>query len=129
MTVKRTPLEKAAITFVNVREKKANLKKQRVAQLRKCTSKVWYRMESDELVSYDELNEWDYLYMDDRTTFQTGRTCVYKHAKNPEQWCDFCKKSNALHEEFRSLSRKITAARRTLIKAVHTATARKKATA
>ncbi len=126
MAIKRTPLESAGIAFVNAREKKARLKKERAEQLKKCVGKVWYRLDTNEHVSHDELNEWDHLYLGENTMFQLHETCVYKHPKNHEKLCASCRKSNELHVAFRDTSRTLISARKSLISAVHRATDRKK---
>lgn len=121
----RAPLEKAAITFINAREKKAKLKEGRAEQIKKCARPAYSRLDrGPELVAFVDLDQWDHLYMGDNTHFVLNETCVYKHPKDPEQWCDSCKKSNVLHEEFRAMTRKLTSARNALVKAVHTATKR-----
>jgi hypothetical protein len=101
----RTPLERAAITFVNAREKKAKLKEARGAQIKKCARPVY----QDNGIDPDP-------------SFVLHETCVYKFPKQPDQWCESCTKSRVLHEDFRATARKLIASRKTLITAVHTAT-------
>jgi hypothetical protein len=119
---KRSDLENAAIRLVQLKKKKARLKRERADALKRCSvGKVWidYLSHNEERhLTNQEAGPWT-----DDMSFALGETCAYKAKReSTTKLCPACVKSQKLHEEYTKTTKALTRTRTRLNAAVKKAT-------
>lgn len=117
---KRTPLERAAIDFVQMKERRDRLKKERRTSLKKCSvGRIWCDYEDGIRKTTAELDLHDQI---EGVRFDLHGTCVYQDV----ELCPACVKSNRLHQAYKEAARDVPRARKALVASVKEATSRKR---